>query len=231
MSNTGGISGNNVASNSITYVNLAPTATGFLYNSNWDLVNFGTWEDATTRVDYEAPFLIDGANVTQPGNSFYWPWGQGTANTSAGFSANSIAPFDPLNNSTQTIVEGDEGWYIHSFLDLTVDPLDVTEAIQFQFETTVVCDDSDVHLQYCTFGVFTGSPDLNLFTNTQFDHIFTFDSANIPANSYREQHSYYILGAGGASLEYLGMMVRNISNSIAYFDNCTLTGRQLKQGL
>lgn len=231
VGNVGGVTGNNIQSNSVTYVNLSPTATGFLFNSRWDLVNYGTWEDATSRTNYDVPFLINGANVTQPGSSYYWPWAQGTANTSAGFGANSIAAFNPLNNATQVITEGDEGWYIHSFLDLTVDPLDVTEAIQLQFETTVVCSDSNVHLQYCPFGVFTGSPDLNLFTNTQFDRIITFDSANIPPESYREEHSYYVLGAGGASLEYLGLMVRNISSEIVYFDNCVLTGRQLKQGL
>jgi hypothetical protein len=230
MSNTGGISGNNVASNSITYVNLAPTATGYLYSSAWDISDFGTWEDATTRVDYEAPFLIDGANVTQPANTIYWPYGQGTANTAQGFSANSIAAFDPLNNATQTISEGDDGWYIHSYLDLTVDPLDVTERIQLQFETTVVCDDTDVHIQYCPFGLFTGSPDLNLFTNLQFDHTFSFDIANIDPDSYRESHQYYLLGAGTSSLEYIGLMTRNLSNTIVYFDNATLTGRQLKQG-
>ena len=230
MSNTGGISGNNVASNSITYVNLAPTATGYIYRSSWDISNFGTWEDATTRVDYEAPFLIDGANVYQPANTIYWPYSQGTANTAQGFAFNSVAAFDPLDNATQIITEGDWGWYIHSFLDLTVDPLDTSERIQLQFATTVVCNDSDVHLQYCPFGVFTGSPDLNLFTNNQFDHIFTFDSANIPADSYRELHSYYVFGSGSASIEYLGMMVRNISNTTVYFDNSTLTGRQIKQG-
>jgi hypothetical protein len=234
MSNTGGISGNNVASNSITYVNLAPTATGILYNSNWNLVNYGTWENATTRTDYEAPFLLDGATVYQPPTTEYFPWLQGTATTAAGFAANSIGPLNPLNNATQSIVEGDDGWYIHSFLDLTTDPLDVTEAIQLQFATTVStcgCGDNP-HLQYSTFGVFTGSPDLNLFTNTQFDHTITYDKANIPAGTYREEHSYYVLGAGGASLEYLGIMVRLLSaDTTVYFDNCTLTGKQLKQGL
>lgn len=225
----GGIISNNVQANGISYTNLAPYAPGRIYTDDWDISDYGYSQDARYRTVFNNPFSITGSTVTQPANTIYWPYGQGTATTAQGFVANSTGPFNPINNGTQVITNGDYGWYIHSVLDLTSDPLNVDEALEMNFATTVGVDVSGIHLQYCPFGIGPSTPagKVNLFTNQQFDKIVTV-TGSIPIGSFREVHEYYTFNLVTGPLNYYGMMVRNLSANTVYFDNNSFTGRQVK---
>ena len=113
----GGINGNNVQPNSITYNNLANSA-GAVEELGASVFIISQGNTTTAPVDITglaspAPYYIDGTTV---GANYYYPFYQNTATTANGYSANSTGQFTPAGATDWVRNNGDGSWWIHNYV-------------------------------------------------------------------------------------------------------------------
>jgi hypothetical protein len=230
-SNTGGISGNNVASNSITYVNLAPQAAAKQYSVGWSMTTpvppAPLFEDGTARTDYLYPFYLDGVTIA---NTAYDPWAQNTASTTDGFLANSTSPYEPNLASQKVQVVNTDGWVIITFLDWLFDPITSSEVIDESINLSFLSDDPSVRLQICPIVVFSTTPSGSFQLSTQLQNDIELSPTYYGNDQFKGLfYSSRSLTTTGAPIEITGYALRNLTpTSTVYVTNCIYRGSQRK---
>jgi hypothetical protein len=113
---SGGISGNNIQPNSISYTNLNDSADPQQRISlvAWGIADAGSNTvnlpvEADANVIYNSPIYLDGTTV--PAN-LYNPYFQATSSTANGYIANSTGVWEPAGASFQILENGEDDWYV-----------------------------------------------------------------------------------------------------------------------
>jgi hypothetical protein len=201
-------------------------ATGYLAHAGWSMDAYGTFENAATRTNYLAPFYLDGANVN---SNYLNPFAQGTATTANGFVANSTSSFNPNLAAYQDITEGDDGWYVITYNDWTLDTLTPGERMTGNLNLGIITNTVDTQIQIVPFVVLPVTPagKLTLTTNFQKDAQITYVANYIGYINNVVDLTSYVIGAGAVSLS--GYCVRNMTaGSTIYFTNAAFTEKQNK---
>jgi len=200
--NTGGIIGNQISSNTVPYRSIGPglTAVSLLADGTYyaDPIDFPV--NVTSRTSLNQPIYIIG---TDPGSNYYYPYYQATSTTANGYDANSISSFNPYSAVTWQRADGDWDWWVVNWLYVNT-PIAAGEQIT---TTSYLQFVSDIDATIQITGVFT-----SVSSNTIYEGNDLFlNTINLTANQpvyYRYQDVAYFTGTLGG----LGIMMRNITN-------------------
>jgi len=230
MSNTGGISGNqiqyntivnnNITNNTITGGKIALATIDFSNMSNNILstqyvdgltfvitnvlspYNVTLPVDVTARANAEVPFYIIGTN---PGTNYYYPSYQNTATTANGYVASSTSQWTPAQTNNARRYDGDWDWYVLTYKYLGGNTFASGENL-FLESTIQFVSDVDATIQIYPMITFTT-------TSTYDGREDTMQSINLKANTpYYISQNQTLFGVG-ASVDGAGYMIRNITNS------------------
>lgn len=211
----GGVRGNQVQSNTVTYTNVNNSANPA---SRIGVIAFSTAYLQTGLV--QLPIEISTATVPRPvyldgstvDPNYYNPYFQGTSTTANGYSNNSTAAYTPAGASFQTWQEGDDGFYsfIYSAGNIT---LANNENLQTYLEATITSNnDSVVQIIPFYFTDYSG----NYYTQHVTDSTYiilgnTSYQAQLNIN-YESANNNPIIGAGFA----IRNMIANTRVTIPY---------------
>jgi hypothetical protein len=210
----------------ITFPQVTANATGVTYNAGWLMSSSPTrpvlFEDIANRSDYNYPCYQDGITLA---SNLYYPWGNGTANTTQGFYANSTGLFQPLNNADQVITPGSYGWEILTIADWTSDNLTSDEVVDETLTISGFSTGSNARVQICQFGITNTTPagNIELSTNLQSDWLVIDD------NFYQDRFNFTATLGASANVQYLGIATRNLTpNTSVYFTQVQFISSQRK---
>ena len=203
--NTGGIIGNQVQSNTLTFTNMGSTmvTVGALGNVNYSIENQGLPVNVTSRANLQQPIYLIG---TDPGSSYYYPAYQNTSTTANGYFGNSTAqwtPYTPTNTNAFNWAryDGDWDWYviIWKYLNQTVaSGLKVQTISYLQFVSDI---DADIQLT----AVFTDVSANNVYIgNDLFLNTINL-KANQPVYYYYEDIATFAGTIGGTAMMFRNM--------------------------
>ena len=159
-SNTGGITGNNIQSNTIVLLNLDKnlnTLQGF-GGTNFSIANYSANTvtmpiNASANSTRNVPIYIIGSSVSS--NNFY-PWYQNTSTTSGGsngnnfYGANSTSSFNPVFASAILLADGDDDWYTAIYDDFPAGSIDSDETYFMNYGLSLVSDTANTVVQVVT---------------------------------------------------------------------------------
>jgi hypothetical protein len=201
----GGVRGNQVQANTVTYTNVNNSANPA---SRINVIAFTTAFLQTGQVVLPVeittafvprPVFLDGTTVDP---NYYNPYFQGTSTTANGYSNNSTAPYTPAGASFQTWQEGDDGFYpfIYSGGNIT---LANNENLQTFLEATITSN-NDTVIQIIPF-YFTDNSG-NFFTQHTTDSTYII----LGNTSYQAQLNINYEAANNNPIKGAGFAVRNI---------------------
>jgi hypothetical protein len=206
----GGISGNNVQPNSITYNNLANSAGGVEeLGASVFIISQGNTTTAPvdiTGLASPAPYYIDGTTV---GANYYYPFYQNTATTANGYSANSTGQFTPAGATDWVRNNGDSSWWIHNYVFFSGG-----NVVNTNENLVLDCDSQFVANANTTIQI---SPMITIANSGGYfgDDQFTYTlelTANQPLRWSDES-----LYAGTSTIDGAGYMIRNmVANTRVY---------------
>lgn len=201
--NTGGIIGNQISSNTVPYRSIGPglTAVSLLSDNFYFTSPTNLPVDVTSRTSLNQPIYIIG---TDPGSNYYYPYYQATSTTANGYDANSISSFNPFNAVTWQRADGDWDWWVVNWLYLNA-PIAAGESIT---TTSYLQFVSDVDASIQITAVFTA-----VGANTIYEGNDLFlDSLELKANQ-PVYFRYQDVASFSGTLGGLGLMMRNMTNS------------------
>lgn len=167
----GGVRGNQVQSNTVTYTNVNDTA------NPASRISARAFAVAAGPGNVFIPIPVSSANYNLPvylavpntiNQSYISPYMQGTASTANGFLANSTGVYTPYEAAFQVLTSfGEDGWwpYIYELFPNTAPPLSNVENFQLFNETTFFSD-KDTIVQVAPFYTTSDFPGY-LFINTE----------------------------------------------------------------
>jgi len=210
--NTGGIIGNQIQNNTVTYTNLGAGGTKPI-----SVVAFGIPDVGGNTVTLpvaidpnvitSAPVYVDGANVDP---NYYYPYYQNTSTTANGYVDNSTNVWEPAGASFQVINNGDDNWYgfiYDNFGNTTNFPLASNESLKVNLQATWIAN-QDCDLQIASFYTANNTPG-TIYVDNQGVSTYQL-KANIP---------YQIITILGYSetannpIDGSGYLVKNLSNT------------------
>lgn len=219
--------GANIQPNGVTFNNMSPEAFGFISIDNFDLINpsapgpFTGFLNLASGASPGAPCYLAGTALSAAGG---WPFISGTATTAAGYLANSTSAYNPYGASQLEISHGQQGWYFlntYQFLN----PLDITEALQYWNQWQISTDTASTWIQICPFVKFTGMPAGYVQLATQL----TFDTLLYESYPWTYDITNNDLIAGAGTILYAGIAIRNNTpGATIYINSASVTGRQIK---
>jgi hypothetical protein len=205
----GGVRGNQVQSNTVTYVNVNDSANPA---SRIVAIGFSTASlgSNTTQLPIEIttafvprPVYLDGTNIDP---NYYNPYFQGTSTTANGYSNNSTAPYAPAFASFQTWQEGDDGYYSFIYTGSNIS-LANNENLQTFLEVTLTSN-VDTIIQLIPFYAVDLSG--NLYTQHMTDSTYII----MGNTSYQAQLNINYNSADDNPIIAAGFAVRNtVANS------------------
>jgi hypothetical protein len=214
ISNTGGVGGNNIQSNAVTYINLAPGASspklgGYTYeisnrfaNTVNVPININTFSTLIKTLDFAKPKYNA---TTYSGSGGLYPYYEGTSSISNGYVANSTGSFQPADASALGIYNGDFNWWVLEY-DTVSSSVTSGETLAISV-TTQVTAVSDVTIQLAGFVTFIG--DGQYMVCDTDSHLFTYNLyAGQPTNIDAE-----IGITGSGTIDGGGFLIRNMSSS------------------
>jgi hypothetical protein len=218
MSNTGGITGNQVQYNTLTFPLFAPNLNiaDLIDSSIFDIYD-GSGVPAinpinvTSRVNFNVPFYIIGTN---PGTSYYSPWYQGTSTTANGYTDNSTGVWQPSDAATWDRVDGDWDWRVVTDVTLST-PISPPIGTKFNILVTMVSN-VDANVQFNTV---VGNNLYSIGYNGNDDALTT---VNLKANQsyvWETAETTFVT----ANVDYAGLMMRNMTTGA----NVTIVACQL----
>lgn len=224
MSNTGGISGNqiqyntivnnNITNNTITGGKIANNTLTFgLFDTNLNVAEligssvFDMWDgvtvtlpiNVTARANFNVPFYINGTN---PGTNYYMPWYQGTSTTANGYIDNSSGVFQPGEASQWDRSDGDWDWYVVTDANLSPS-IPAGTGTKFNIAIAMVSN-VDANVQIADV---IGN---NLFVTGYFGYDPAVSTVNLRANQPYTYESTATSFASG-DVDYAGVMMRNMT--------------------
>jgi len=208
---TGGITGNNIQPGTITYNNLTPEAKGITVVTNYDVANSGSVQvpvAATSTSTRNIPLIYPGSSIS---STVIFPYAQGTASTSIGYSANSTGAWTPfgasilyINNSAASY----DNWYKAIEVNLSQITWDTDEFIVSGAQLNMYTDTPNTWVQIAPYARFSNDPTRNAI-QTQYLTMTKLDT-DFPYNSTTTLS--YNLGAA-SQVVAIGLYIRNITNS------------------
>ena len=209
---TGGISGNNIQSNTITYNNLTPEAKGITVVTAYDVPNYGGSlqipVSATSTTTRNIPLIYPGVSVA---NTVLFPYAQGTSSTTIGYSANSTSAWTPNTSALLYIANSAssyDGWY--KLIDVNLSNVDWTtdELIVSQLQFNWYTDTANTWVQIVPYARFSNDAGNNVvqtqyMTMKKITDVFPYtDTISL---TYNNPASSTVIGTG--------VYVRNITPS------------------
>jgi hypothetical protein len=207
--NSGGISGNNIQPNTVSYTNINNSADP---SQRISLVAWGIADPQNNTVDLPVaanantilnlPIYIDGTTV--PAN-LYNPYFSNTSSTANGYLNNSTAVWEPAGASFQILENGDDDWYVFiydNFGSTPNFPLEADEYLILNLDVILVSDKDTI----CQIGP-AYTTDIGL--------IFFFDNALIgtyviPANAQISINLDAAYNPGGLNIDGGGFLIKNL---------------------
>lgn len=216
-SNTGGIAGNNIQSNTIVLTNLdrnLNTLQGF-GGTNFSIANYTGNTitmpiDATANSTRNVPIYITGTTVS---STNYYPWYQGTSTNLTGtngnnyYGSNSTSSFNPIGASVIQIADGEDNWYTAIFDDFPANTIPSNETYFMNYGLTMVSDTANTLVQVAVGLEYSNAGFYQLLTDAL--HTVTLQ-ANLP-QVYAA--SYNAAGTSVANITSSAVFVRNMTGS------------------
>ena len=169
--NSGGVTGNNIQNNSITinnfysnvnvtqnYVDYAYSISNFsanVYNPPYNVASVGN----IFTNNYAQPKYITTTYTSSLGT---YPFAQGTSSTSEGYNANSTGAFTPPHATEFGIYNGDFGWYMLEFANVSVTS---SQTLWLDINVQVVADSNSV-IQIVPVGTLSSTGNV-IYADTQ----------------------------------------------------------------
>ena len=224
-SNTGGIGGNQVKSNTIGFTNMQKGTSlaevfgqleagfpGNVLNFGNGVFNYGT-ATTGTYIGGNAGYL-DG---NFPGANYVYPWYQNTSSTANGYLANSTSPLQPYNASIVRGNTGTDGWYIVGLINFGANRIaNDEEGCTISADLSLVAD-IDSTIQISPFITYANAPNTFFILTGSMDTVNL--TANIPQRPYIETVTY-----SSSSMDFVGagVAIKNISNSRVFVTDMEL---------
>lgn len=207
--NSGGVTGNNIRSNTITYDNMGPGGqieiiyTSFSIPEIPSTVNFPA-NIVTAPVN--VPVFIDGANVSP---NYYFPYFQGTSTTANGYLDNSTGRWTPAGASFQVIFSGDDDWYPYqyeNFANSIYWPIQPGESLTLEIETELVAN-TNTEVQIAPYYTITTLPGVIFLTWQKVGTYTLFQNKPVNLGMFIQYE-----GMGGSDVDGGGFVIKNLGN-------------------
>jgi hypothetical protein len=232
----GGITGNNIQANTVTFTNLAPAATGEpLGGYQWSAAvglgntavtiptrNITSFGSNIANANFDA--IYSNTGFTQPvyisnvysGGGGYYPFYQGTSNVADFYQANSTGSLQPAGADLLYLVNGDINWWVTAYDKNSSNvSFGFNEKIEY---TTQVVTDTDTVVQFMPF-VTTSTFDPDEFI-ADTETMYTYPlAANVPT---RVEFGATYLGSNSFSITGGGVVMRLLSSGNVTMVNGTL---------
>jgi hypothetical protein len=196
----------------LNFNQLSPGATGAVVVTSYDVPNYGSSlqipVSATSTTSRNIPLIYPGSD---PGSSYIFPYAQGTASTTNGYSANSTAPWTPASSALlyiSTSLNSYQNWYKLIGVNLSSVAWQTTQLIISQGTFNVSSDTANTLYQIVPYARF--SNDTGRYT-LQTQYLQTYITSN--ANPYTAIASFTINLRAAAEVIEVGAFIRNITAS------------------